>query len=103
VCREDDTAVVALADDLSGAAEAAALLRLPARLVLHVDDLGVSDADGKAVVVDLDSRYLDDEAAADAVRAAVGCAWRDGRASDPRRRRGTSAARPRGAWRCTSS
>lgn len=72
MCRGDDTAVVALADDLSGAAEAAALLRLPARLVLHVDDLGVSGADGEAVVVDLDSRYLDDEAAADAVRAAVG-------------------------------
>ncbi|OKK13483.1 four-carbon acid sugar kinase family protein [Streptomyces sp. CB02400] len=71
MCRGDDTAVVALADDLSGAAEAAALLRLPARLVLHADDLGVSGADGEAVVVDLDSRYLDDEAAADAVRAAV--------------------------------
>lgn len=71
MCRGNDTAVVALADDLSGAAEAAALLRLPARLVLHVDDLGVSGADGEAVVVDLDSRYLDDEAAADAVRAAV--------------------------------
>ncbi|GAA2283158.1 hypothetical protein GCM10010415_60720 [Streptomyces atrovirens] len=72
MCRGDDTAVVALADDLSGAAEAAALLRLPARLVLHADDLGVSGADGEVVVVDLDSRYLDDEAAADAVRAAVG-------------------------------
>ncbi|MFD7687424.1 four-carbon acid sugar kinase family protein [Streptomyces sp. NPDC059781] len=71
MCRGDDTAVVALADDLSGAAEAAALLRLPARLVLHTDDLGVSGAGGEAVVMDLDSRYLDDEAAADAVRAAV--------------------------------
>ncbi|MFD7766843.1 four-carbon acid sugar kinase family protein [Streptomyces sp. NPDC059787] len=76
MCRGDDTAVVALADDLSGAAEAAALLRLPARLVLHADDLGVSGAGGEAVVVDLDSRYLDDEAAADAVRAAVRAARR---------------------------
>ncbi|WP_030857476.1 four-carbon acid sugar kinase family protein [Streptomyces sp. NRRL S-37] len=72
MCRRNGIPVVALADDLSGAAEAAALLRVPSRLVLHVDDLGVSGADGEAVVMDLDSRYLDDEAAADAVRAALG-------------------------------
>ncbi|KOV23187.1 four-carbon acid sugar kinase family protein [Streptomyces caelestis] len=71
MCRQGDTAVIALADDLSGAAEAAALLRLPARLVLHADDLGLSGEVGEAVVVDLDSRYLDDGAAADAVRTVL--------------------------------
>ncbi|MEW2072160.1 four-carbon acid sugar kinase family protein [Streptomyces sp. NPDC013433] len=76
MCRRDDTPVVALADDLSGAAEAAALLRLPARLVLHPAELGVSVAAGEAAVVDLDSRYLDDGTAADAVRAALGAVGR---------------------------
>ncbi|NUU23704.1 MAG: hypothetical protein HOV68_19705, partial [Streptomycetaceae bacterium] len=71
VCRRDDTPVVALADDLSGAAEVAALLRQSTRLLLHPADLGVSVTAGQAVVVDLDSRYLDDGAAADAVRAAL--------------------------------
>ncbi|MFH8453845.1 four-carbon acid sugar kinase family protein [Streptomyces fungicidicus] len=71
MCRRDDTTVVALADDLSGAAEVAALLGLPARLALQPADLGLSPAPGEAVVVDLDSRYLDEEAAAAAVRAAL--------------------------------
>ncbi|MEU9350819.1 four-carbon acid sugar kinase family protein [Streptomyces griseoloalbus] len=70
MCRRDDTSVVALADDLSGAAEVAALLRLPSRLLLHAADLLVPAA-GECAVVDLDSRYLDDDAAADAVRAAL--------------------------------
>ncbi|GGW39542.1 four-carbon acid sugar kinase family protein [Streptomyces griseoloalbus] len=71
MCRRDDTSVVALADDLSGAAEVAALLRLPSRLLLHPADLAVPVAAGECAVVDLDSRYLDDDAAADAVRAAL--------------------------------
>ncbi|WP_308401304.1 4-hydroxythreonine-4-phosphate dehydrogenase PdxA [Streptomyces sp. AC512_CC834] len=70
MCRRDDTSVVALADDLSGAAEVAALLRLPARLTLHAADL-VAPAAGESVVVDLDSRHLDEDAAADAVRTAL--------------------------------
>ncbi|MGV9845231.1 four-carbon acid sugar kinase family protein [Streptomyces fungicidicus] len=76
MCRRDDTRVVALADDLSGAAEVAALLGLPARLALRPADLGLSPAPGEAVVVDLDSRYLDEGAAAAAVRAAVRAAGR---------------------------
>ncbi|TQL19561.1 four-carbon acid sugar kinase family protein [Streptomyces sp. SLBN-134] len=76
MCRRDDTTVVALADDLSGAAEVAALLGLPARLALRPADLGLSPAPGEAVVVDLDSRYLDEGAAAAAVRAAVRAAGR---------------------------
>ena len=81
VCRRDDTTVVALADDLSGAAEVAALLGLPARLALRPADLGLSPAPGEAVVVDLDSRYLDEGAAAAAVRAAVRAAGAVGRVS----------------------
>ncbi|MFG2511347.1 four-carbon acid sugar kinase family protein [Streptomyces sp. NPDC048584] len=74
MCRPGGVPVVALADDLSGAAEVAALLRLPARLVLNPAELGVSGTGGEAVVVDLDSRYLDGAAAADAVRAVLGAA-----------------------------
>ncbi|WP_228313110.1 four-carbon acid sugar kinase family protein [Streptomyces fungicidicus] len=81
MCRRDDTTVVALADDLSGAAEVAALLGLPARLVLRPADLGLSPAPGEAVVVDLDSRYLDEGAAAAAVRAAVRAVRAAGRVS----------------------
>ncbi|CAL9373564.1 hypothetical protein SUDANB176_00918 [Streptomyces sp. enrichment culture] len=73
MCRRDDTSVVALADDLSGAAEAAALLRLPARIALHPAEPAVPAA-GESMVVDLDSRYLDDDAAAAAVRAALAAA-----------------------------
>lgn len=62
--------VMALADDLSGAAEAAALLRLPALLAL--DPAQAPPArDGGAVVVDLDSRHLPGAAAAGAVRTAL--------------------------------
>ncbi|WP_345945323.1 four-carbon acid sugar kinase family protein [Streptomyces albus subsp. chlorinus] len=62
--------VMALADDLSGAAEAAALLRLPALLAL--DPAQAPPArDGEAVVVDLDSRHLPAAAAAGAVRTAL--------------------------------
>ncbi|MET8567649.1 four-carbon acid sugar kinase family protein [Streptomyces sp. NPDC004783] len=71
MCRREDTPVVALADDLSGAAEVAALLGLPARLVLHPAELEGSPTSGEALVMDLDSRYLDDEAASHAVRAAL--------------------------------
>ncbi|MGI5471811.1 four-carbon acid sugar kinase family protein [Streptomyces sp. CA-132043] len=60
--------VVALADDLSGAAEVAALLRLPALLALRPAQ---PPRDGEAVVVDLDSRHLPSAAAAEAVRAAL--------------------------------
>ncbi|MGW3589258.1 four-carbon acid sugar kinase family protein [Streptomyces fungicidicus] len=81
MCRRDDTTVVALADDLSGAAEVAALLGLPARLALRPADLGLSPAPGEAVVVDLDSRYLDEGAAATAVRAAVRAVRAAGRVS----------------------
>ncbi|MFI2375465.1 four-carbon acid sugar kinase family protein [Streptomyces sp. NPDC018964] len=76
MCRRSDAPVVALADDLSGAAEAAALLRLPARLILNPAELGISGAAGEAVVVDLDSRYLDGGTAAAAVRAALGAVER---------------------------
>jgi uncharacterized protein YgbK (DUF1537 family) len=74
VCHRDDTPVVALADDLSGAAEVAALLLRPARLALHPADLTEPVAAGGVVVADLDSRYLSDVAAADAVRAAMAAA-----------------------------
>ncbi|MFD7703768.1 four-carbon acid sugar kinase family protein [Streptomyces caelestis] len=100
MCRRDDTAVVALADDLSGAAEAAALLRLPARLVLHADDLEGSGEAGEAVVVDLDSRYLDGGAAADAVRAVVRAVVRQRPAARTGARADTAASR---AFRAANS
>ncbi|MFE0906536.1 four-carbon acid sugar kinase family protein [Streptomyces rochei] len=98
MCRREDTPVVALADDLSGAAEVAALLRRPTRLALDPADLAVPVAAGEATVVDLDSRYLSDQAAADAVRAALAAARTaaDGPAAaagtDPADRRGRTAA-----------
>ncbi|MFD8520124.1 four-carbon acid sugar kinase family protein [Streptomyces capillispiralis] len=86
MCRRDDTSVVALADDLSGAAEVAALLRLPSRLLLHPADLAVSGVPGECAVVDLDSRYLGDAAAAEAVRAALaGAGAADGTPADGHR------------------
>lgn len=85
------SSVVALADDLSGAAEVAALLRLPARLELDpargrqpreaVGQLGTGSA-REAVVADLDSRQADGEAAAEAVRAVLAGSGPD--ASPPR-------------------
>ncbi|MBO8195640.1 4-hydroxythreonine-4-phosphate dehydrogenase [Streptomyces oryzae] len=69
---------MALADDLSGAAEVAALLRLPARLVLDPSDLRTSQGTPQdhraAVVADLDSRQAQGSTAAGAVRAALACA-----------------------------
>ncbi|MFJ8001118.1 four-carbon acid sugar kinase family protein [Streptomyces sp. NPDC096310] len=62
--------VLALADDLSGAAETAAALRRPARIVLGPAATG-PPAPGEALVVDLDTRQLDAAAAASAVREAV--------------------------------
>ncbi|MEV7794560.1 four-carbon acid sugar kinase family protein [Streptomyces sp. NPDC087512] len=84
MCRREDTPVVALADDLSGAAEVAALLGLPARLVLHPAELEVSLTSGEALVMDLDSRYLDDEAASHAVRAALAAVVRPAPAAGAR-------------------
>ncbi|MFD4946059.1 four-carbon acid sugar kinase family protein [Streptomyces sp. NPDC058409] len=60
--------VLALADDLSGAAETAAELRVPSRIVL---DAAAPLPRARAVVVDLHSRRLPAEAAARAVRAAL--------------------------------
>jgi 4-hydroxythreonine-4-phosphate dehydrogenase len=103
VCPREETPVVALADDLSGAAEVAALLRRPARLALHSADLAVPVAAGEAAVVDLDSRYLSDQAAADTVRAALAAAQTaaDGPAAvagtDPAARSEDGLARPRTA------
>ncbi|WP_345637116.1 four-carbon acid sugar kinase family protein [Streptomyces thinghirensis] len=96
--RWEDTPVVAFADDLSGAAEVAALLRRPMRLALHVADLGVPAASGEATVVDLDSRYLPDEAAADAVRAALAAVREagDGSTEDTRTDSAGRCARPGG-------
>ncbi|MFE3830194.1 four-carbon acid sugar kinase family protein [Streptomyces sp. NPDC059092] len=62
--------VLALADDLSGAAETAAALRRPARIVLGPAATG-PPAPGEALVVDLDTRQLDAASAASAVREAV--------------------------------
>ncbi|MFD3823354.1 four-carbon acid sugar kinase family protein [Streptomyces sp. NPDC058625] len=110
MCRRDDTSVVALADDLSGAAEVAALLRLPARLTLHAADLAVPATAGESVVVDLDSRYLDEDAAATAVRTALAGAesvsrtWPTGTGADPGtpRAAGPQEARSR-AFRAVNS
>lgn len=66
-------AVLALADDLSGAAEVACALGGAARLSLTAEAV----AEGAApcdLVVDLDTRHLTPDAAADAVRAALGAA-----------------------------
>ncbi|MFE4060430.1 four-carbon acid sugar kinase family protein [Streptomyces sp. NPDC059096] len=62
--------VLALADDLSGAAETAAVLGRPARIVLGPAATG-PPAPGEALVVDLDTRQLDPAAAATAVREAL--------------------------------
>ncbi|MFC9626216.1 four-carbon acid sugar kinase family protein [Streptomyces sp. NPDC056930] len=62
--------VLALADDLSGAAETAAALRLPGRIVLG-PAAAAPPAEGEALVLDLDSRQLAAEEAARIVRDAV--------------------------------
>ncbi|MFE2944123.1 four-carbon acid sugar kinase family protein [Streptomyces sp. NPDC059255] len=66
--------VLALADDLSGAAETAAALRRPARILLGPpgprDSAAVPDP-GVALVRDLDTRQLDATSAAAAVREAL--------------------------------
>ncbi|WP_238431265.1 four-carbon acid sugar kinase family protein [Streptomyces cavernae] len=78
ISRSDRTPrrVLALADDLSGAAETAAALRLPGRILLRPAH-DARPAFGEAVVLDLDSRRLPPRAAAYAVRSAV-CAGGDG-------------------------
>ncbi|MER5178305.1 four-carbon acid sugar kinase family protein [Streptomyces sp. NPDC002896] len=58
-------AVLALADDLSGAAETACALGGAVRLSLTADTVAGADGD---LVVDLDSRHLPSAAAAEAVR-----------------------------------
>ncbi|WP_329458947.1 four-carbon acid sugar kinase family protein [Streptomyces sp. NBC_01497] len=63
--------VLAIADDLSGAAEISVALALPGRIVLGPRAGGPPPADGEAVVHDLDTRQLPGGAAADAVRAAL--------------------------------
>lgn len=72
ISRSDRTPrrVLALADELSGAAETAAALRLPGRILLRPAH-DARPAFGEAVVLDLDSRRLPPEAAAYAVRSAV--------------------------------
>ncbi|MFJ9582219.1 four-carbon acid sugar kinase family protein [Streptomyces acidicola] len=78
--------VLALADDLSGAAETAMALRLPSRIVLGAPACGPRAEDGSAVlptagecvVVDLDSRQLPADRAARSVRAAVAAGASDG-------------------------
>lgn len=61
--------VLALADDLSGAAETSVALSTPGRILLGPLPGPVPlPADGEATVVDLDSRHLPGEAAAHAVR-----------------------------------
>jgi 4-hydroxythreonine-4-phosphate dehydrogenase len=62
-------AVLAIADDLSGAAEVSVALGLPARIVLGTAAAGPGP--GEAVVHDLDTRQLPGGAAADAVREAL--------------------------------
>ncbi|MFJ8788613.1 4-hydroxythreonine-4-phosphate dehydrogenase PdxA [Streptomyces sp. NPDC102462] len=68
--------VLALADDLSGAAETAVALSLSGRILLRPGAAAAS-APGAATVLDLDTRHLPANAAARAVRAAVSAA--DGR------------------------
>ncbi|MFE2597617.1 four-carbon acid sugar kinase family protein [Streptomyces sp. NPDC059396] len=71
--------VLALADDLSGAAETAAALRLPARIILGPAASGpstipaatASPGAGRALIVDLDTRQRDADEAARIVREAV--------------------------------
>ncbi|MFF2847278.1 four-carbon acid sugar kinase family protein [Streptomyces sp. NPDC058001] len=62
--------VLALADDLSGAAETAAALRLPGRIVLGPAAVP-PPADGEALVLDLDTRQRAADDAARLVRDAV--------------------------------
>ncbi|MGX1564839.1 four-carbon acid sugar kinase family protein [Streptomyces sp. NPDC055506] len=60
--------VLALADDLSGAAETAVALRSPARILLGPVPAPVASAPGESLVLDLDSRQLPGAEAARAVR-----------------------------------
>ncbi|MFF7311333.1 four-carbon acid sugar kinase family protein [Streptomyces sp. NPDC008137] len=60
--------VLALADDLSGAAETAVALRSPARILLGPVPGPVAAAPGESLVLDLDSRQLPGTEAARAVR-----------------------------------
>ncbi|MFC9679866.1 four-carbon acid sugar kinase family protein [Streptomyces sp. NPDC056948] len=60
--------VLALADDLSGAAETAVALRSPARILLAPVSAPVASAPGESLVLDLDSRQLPGAEAARAVR-----------------------------------
>ncbi|MFC9504047.1 four-carbon acid sugar kinase family protein [Streptomyces sp. NPDC057002] len=60
--------VLALADDLSGAAETAVALRSPARILLAPVAAPVASAPGESLVLDLDSRQLPGAEAARAVR-----------------------------------
>ncbi len=60
--------VLALADDLSGAAETAVALRSPARILLGPVAVPVASAPGESLVLDLDSRQLPGGEAARAVR-----------------------------------
>ncbi|MER8001476.1 four-carbon acid sugar kinase family protein [Streptomyces sp. NPDC095613] len=66
----DPTAVLALADDLSGAAETAVALLLPGRIVLGPGDAAPPPA-GEALVLDLDTRQLPGDEAARVVRTAL--------------------------------
>ena len=61
--------VLALADDLSGAAETAAALGLPGRILLGPPTAPTPE--GEALVLDLDTRQLTADEAARAVRAAM--------------------------------
>ncbi|WP_244204245.1 four-carbon acid sugar kinase family protein [Streptomyces africanus] len=63
--------VLALADDLSGAAETAVALRSPARILLGPVPGPVASAPGESLVLDLDSRQLPGDRAAGAVRDAT--------------------------------
>ncbi|MEU4489590.1 four-carbon acid sugar kinase family protein [Streptomyces purpurascens] len=60
--------VLALADDLSGAAETAVALRSPARILLGPVPVPLASAPGESLVLDLDSRQLPGAEAARAVR-----------------------------------